>query len=176
MNSLYLARNQKSMCKRCFYSICLRSLSRKLPNAVYLFNSLRLSFTTAPFESISHKAPPRVSEAKILNESFCKRCRPKNEQIESSDADDNLRHLTATWEPWTHCIPRSGILPCEQMLLSIAVKRNNYYKQNRERQIQRQLLSYEVRLVEQGLLRGGSLRVPEGGAPNSSGLWTRSCG
>ena len=48
-----------------------------------------------------------------------------------------------------------GILPCSEMLLSLDNQRNGICKAYPERQIQRQLLMYEVRLVEQGLLSGG---------------------
>ena len=51
------------------------------------------------FEPLKRVHLQGLVKPKNLAESFCKRCRPKNEQIESSDADDNLRHLTATWEP-----------------------------------------------------------------------------
>ena len=60
-------------------------------------------------------------------------------------------------EPWTHCICHRHILPCEEIIHSLDNQRNGICKAYPERQIQRQLLMYEVRLVEQGLLVSGSL-------------------
>ena len=54
---------------------------------------------------------------------------------------------------WTQCIPHSGILPGEEILLSTDIQRNVLCRLFPERQIQSQLLQYtKCTLVEQGLL------------------------